>query len=224
MTILIAGGGIVGQSITKELSKKFNVIVVEKDVQLCEKIYSKYGAIAVNGDATNINVLKEAGIEKVEYALAVMSEDSQNLLFSLLCKNFGIKKIFVRMRDPEYLDAYKIAGATNIGSDVEMVSKKFTLDILNPEVRRVASLRNGRAEVSIVTMPDTSKFKDKTVQEIAKSNDFPKDCVIAGIFDISLDKFIVPRGQTAIHATNQVFLVGKRESITQAYKCLSKKR
>lgn len=222
MNILIAGGGIVGRNITKALSKDHNVIVIERDKELCEKIYSKYGAVAIQGDATNINILREVGIEKIDYALGVMRYDAENLLFSLLCKNFGLTNIFVRMRDPEYLDAYKIAGATNIGSAVDMMTKKFILDIQDPEIRRVASLRNGKAEVSIVTMPDNSSLKGATIAEIAKTKNFPDDCVIAGIFDVDKDQLIVPRGDTKIEVGNQIFLVGTRDSVEKAFKAISK--
>lgn len=223
MNILIAGGGIVGRNITKALSRDHNVIVIERDKELCEKIYSKYGAVAIQGDATNINIIREAGIDKIDYALGVMRYDSENLLFSLLCKNFGIKNIFVRMRDPEYKDAYEIAGATNIGSAVDMLTKKFILDIQNPDIRRVASLRNGKAEVSIVTLPEKSGMKGHAIKDIASHKDFPEDCVIAGIFDMEEDQFIVPRGNTSIQAGNQLFLVGTRASVAKAFKVLSKK-
>ncbi len=224
MNILIAGGGIVGRTITKELSKKYNVIVIERKVELCEKIYAKYGAITINGDATNINILRESGIENIEYALGVMSNDAENLLFSLLCKNFGVKNIFVRMRDPEYRDAYEIAGATNIGSAVDMMTKKFILDIQNPDIRKVASLRGGKAEVSIVKLPEKSIMIGKTIQYIATNNNFPEECIIAGIFDVEKDKFIVPRGSTILYESNQIFLVGARKNITKAYKVLSLKK
>lgn len=222
MNILIAGGGIVGRNITKALSKDHNVIVIEKSKELCEKIYSKYGAVAVHGDATNINVIKESGIEKVDYALGVMRYDAENLLFSLLCKNFGIEHIFVRMRDPEYRDAYEIAGATNIASAVDMMTKKFIMDIQNPDIRRVVSLRNGKAEVSIVTLPHGSAMANMAIKDVANHKDFPNDCIIAGLFDDDLDQYIVPRGNTVIKDGHQVFLVGTRNSITKAFKVLSK--
>lgn len=222
MYILIAGGGIVGKSITKALVKNHDVVVIDREYANCEKIASGYGAVAVQGDATNINTLKEAGIEKCDYALGVMGEDSQNLLFSLLCKNFGIKQIFVRMRDPEYRTAYKLAGATNIGHSVQMMVNKFVLDIENPEIRRVASLSNGKAEVSIITLPESSKANGKKIMELAQMKDFPKDVVIAGIFDVVSDAFVVPNGQTVIVADNQIFLVGSRQAIRGAYLFLVK--
>jgi len=222
MFILIAGGGIVGRNITKSLAKNHDVVVIDKDIKNCEKIASKYGAIAIHGDATNINTLKEAGIEKADYALGVMRYDAENLLFSLLAKNFKIKNIFVRMRDPEYKEAYEIAGATNIAHTVDMMTKKFIYDIENPEIRTVASLRNGRANISIITIPENSWIYGKTISEITKLRKFPEKIVVAGIFNQDIDKFIVPRGSTIVEKNSQIFLVGKKEDIKKAYEILIK--
>jgi len=223
MYILIAGGGVVGISITKILTKNHDVVVIEKDYDKCETISSRYGAIAVNGDATNLNTLKEAGVEKCDYALGVMREDSSNLLFALLCKNFGIDNIFVRMRDPDYRTAYKLAGATNIGHSVRMMVNKFVYDIENPEIRRVVSLSNGKAEVCIVTLKDDVKATGMQIMELSRGKGFPLDVVIAGIFDLENDEFIIPRGSTVIPPGSQIFLVGPSKAIERAYQFLLKK-
>lgn len=222
MYILIAGGGIVGQTILKGLMKKHDVVVVEKDYDLCEKIAAKYAVDVIQGDATNINILKEAGIEKCDYALAVMEKDSLNLLFSLLAKNFGIEHIYTRMRDPEYREAYQLAGATNIAHPVQMIAHKFILDIENPEIRRVASLSNGKAEVSIISLKKKTKAIGKTVQQLVKIKDFPKEIVIGGLFDVKKDELIIPRGDTVVQENMQIFLVGSNESIRAAYNVLMK--
>ncbi len=222
MFILIAGGGIVGRNIIKQLTKNHDVVVIDKDRAICEKIAAKLGAVAIQGDATNINTLKDAGIERCDYALGVMRYDAENMLFSLLAKNFGVKNIFVRMRDPEYRDAYEIAGATNIAHSVQMMVTKFVLDIENPEIRRVASLGGGKAEVSIVTLPDKADCVGMSISEIAKHPKFPDDVVIAGIFDVAGDAFVVPRGNTVIEHSQQIFLVGARESVRSAYHFLRK--
>ena len=222
MYIIVAGGGIVGRNITKALNKSHDIVVIDSNKAACEHIYTKYGAVSIHGSATNINVVKDAGIENCDYALAVMPKDEDNLLFTLLAKNFGVKHIFVRMRDPDYEDAYKLAGATNIGATVQMMVNKFVWDIDNPEIRRVASLRGGKAEVSIVTIPDHSKISGQTVSAIASSGQFPRDCLIAGIFDLEKDELIIPRGDTIIHSGNQVFLIANREDVSKAYEILRK--
>lgn len=223
MYILIAGGGTVGRRITRELSKSHDVVVIDLDFKICEKISTKYGAVAINGDATKIATLLDAGVEKCDYALGVMDNDSQNLLFSLLCKNFKVKDIFVRMKNPEYRTAYELAGATNIGHSVQMMVSKFVLDIENPAIRRVVSIGNGKAEVSIITLKEHSKVIGQTVADITKNKAFPDNVVIAGMFDLVKDEFIVPRGNTRFKVNNQIFLVGSQESILNAYKILIKK-
>jgi trk system potassium uptake protein TrkA len=217
MFIIIAGGGIVGKGITKILSQNHDVVVIEKDYENCEKISSKYGAVAVLGDATNFNTLKDAGIEKCDYAIAVLGEDASNLVFALLCNNFGVSNIFVRMRDPDYRTAYTLAGATNIGHSVEMMVNKFVLDIEKPEIQRVVSLSNGKAEVCLITLSDKSKTAGKQIMEVAKSKGFPQDIVIAGLFDLEKDVFIIPKGNTVIGSNNQIFLVGSAKAIEKAH-------
>lgn len=217
MYIIIAGGGIAGRGITKALSKTHDVVVIDNELENCEKISSKYGAVAILGDAANINTLKEAGIEKCDYALGVMPEDKNNLLFALLCKNFGIENIFVRMRDPEYKTAYELAGATNIGHSVQMIVDKFVLDIENPEIRLVASLSNGKAEICIITLNEHAKVTGQTIMQIAKSKGYPSDIVIAGVFDLKDDKFIIPKGNTIIPPVSQIFLVGSSKAIDRAH-------
>lgn len=216
MYIIIAGGGIVGRGITKALSKHHDVVVIERDYDNCEALSSKYGTVAIFGDATKLSTLRDAGIEKCDYALAVMKDDSSNLLFALLCKNFGVQNIFVRMRDPDYRTAYRLAGATNIGHTVEMMVSKFVLDIEKPEIRRVVSLGNGKAEVCIITLNEGTKSAGMQISDLAQKKGFPTDVVIAGVFDSENDEFFIPRGNTMIHPNNQIFLVGSASAIERA--------
>lgn len=222
MYIIIAGGGIVGQGITRLLSKKHDLVVIEEDYDACEKITSKYGAVAIQGDATNINTLLEAHVEKADVAIGVMGKDAPNLLFCLLCKNYHVDQIFARMRDPQYQDAFAMAGATNIGHSTQMMVEKFVFDIENSDMRRVASLRNGKAVVAIITLKDHDLCINMTIQEIVKMKHFPEEIVIAGIFDIEKDQLVIPRGSTTVYANNQLFLVGTDESIKKAHDLLVK--
>ena len=216
MYIIIAGGGIAGSNLTKNLVEKHDVIVIEKEQSTAEKIYSRYGAVTVLGNATKIDVLKEAGIEKCDIAIAVMRNDADNLSFSLLAKNFGVEKILVRMREPEYESAYKMAGATNIAATMELIVDKFITDIEEPDVRKVASLGDGKAEVSILTIPPESRISGMKISEIVDKENFPDGTVIAGIYDKKRDRFIVPRGNREVFAGNQVFLVASKEDMEKA--------
>ncbi|MFW5992368.1 MAG: potassium channel family protein, partial [Halanaerobiaceae bacterium] len=169
MYIIIAGGGVVGQNLTRELVKKHDVVVIDTDQRICERIYSNYGAVTINGNATRIETLQEAGMAKCDIALGVMRYDSDNLAFSLLANDAGVEKILVRMREPEYRSAYRLAGATNIGSTTAMLVNRFLIDIEQPDIRQVASIGDGEAEISIITIPRKAKHSGKTISEIVKN-------------------------------------------------------
>ena len=216
MYIIIAGGGIVGRNLVDLLVRDHDVVVIDKDQSICERIYAEYGALTINGNATRIETLKEAGIDRCDIALGVMRYDSDNLVFSLLANNYGIEKILVRMREPEYESAYRLAGVTTIGSATDMIVNDFYIDIEQPEIRKVASISDGKAEISIITIPKDSSITNKTISEIVQTTEFPDDCIIAGIFDQNNEELIIPRGNQKIMANNQVFLVASEENIRKA--------
>ncbi|HKL74663.1 MAG TPA: NAD-binding protein [Halanaerobiales bacterium] len=216
MYIIIAGGGIVGRNLTKMLVKDHDVVVIDQDKRICERLYSEYGVLTINGDATKIETLKEAGIDRCDIGVAAMRYDSDNLVFALMANNYGANKILTRMREPEYESAYELAGVTKIGSAIDIMVNEFYIEIEEPEIRRVASISNGKAEISIITIPEDSKIKGKTISDIVQNPSFPDDCIIAGIFDIKEDELIIPRGNQRIYAKNQVFLVASEDNIIQA--------
>ncbi|MBS3810904.1 MAG: NAD-binding protein [Halanaerobiales bacterium] len=224
MYIIIAGGGVVGSSITKKLIRDHDVVVIDEKQSVAEKVYAKYGAVSVVGNATNIDVLKDAGIKKAEVAIGVMDTDSNNLSFTLLAKNFGVKKILVRMRNPEYKNAYEMAGATNVGAVNEMLVDNFIIDIEEPSIRKVISIGEGNAEVSIVTLNGNFVRSGHTVSQIVNSEGFPTDCVIAGIFDQDSRKLRIPKGDTKIYKNDQIFLVATRENMEKAADFLLNKK
>lgn len=217
MYIIIAGGGVVGRTLVQQLvDKKHNIVLIDKDREVCESIYSSYGVLTICGSATRIDILQEAGINQGHVAVGVMREDADNLAFSLLARNFGVQQIMVRMRDPAYESAYKLAGASTIAGIIDLLVYRFVVDIEQPAIEKVVSLKEGRAEVSIVTLPARASCSGLTVSEIVSKEDFPKECVIAGIFDEEENMLIIPRGDQRIYGKNRIFLVASRKNIKRA--------
>ncbi len=63
MYILIAGGGFVGKGLARRLVEhKHDVVLIDRDADVCKDIYARHGAVTVTGNATDIDVLESAGI------------------------------------------------------------------------------------------------------------------------------------------------------------------
>ena len=213
MYIIIAGGGVSGRMLAENLQeRKHDVVVIETDKYLCERIYAELGVVTVNGSALDINTLKEAGIEKTDIVIGTTYEDEINLTFALLAKSFKVPRIMVRMRRPEYERVFEVAGATSISNVTELFIRHILMEIENPNVRIITPLERGKAELIMVKIPLDSAIAGITINDMVKSSDFPKDSVFAGILNEKSETITIPRGNHLINEGDKVFIVCQRDS------------
>jgi len=222
MKIVIAGGGIVGQKLAKALSRKNDVVLIDIERTVCETIAARYGVLVICGDATKLDTLIDAGVDSADITMGVMKKDAENLVFTLLSKNLGVEKIYVRMHHPEYREAYKMAGATNIGATVDLMVQKFISSINQPNIKRIAVLGKNKAELSIIKLPEKFKWEGKTVQEIVKNEEFPYQFIIAGVYDEEEDFFTVPNGNYILKGKLELFIVANVEDTKKLYNKFNK--
>ena len=219
MYIIIAGGGAIGKGLTKKLAnQKHEVVVIDQNSEVCEDIYARYGAITINGNSTDVETLEGAGIDRCDIAVATMKDDPDNLAFALLAKNYDVKQIIVKMNDEKYERIYKTVGVKNISRGTELLIDQILLSIESPELRTVISL--GNIEISVFIIPPRAVCVGETVAEVVNQKGFPRELVIACVYDDSVDSFSIPRGDTTLNAHDRVFLCGSRKNMEKAIKFL----
>ncbi len=221
MYIVIAGGGSLGSELVKKFVElKKEIVVIELDKESCDDLYATYGVETIHGSATNITVLKAAGIEKADAAIATMRNDADNLAFSVLAKSFAIPEIIVRMNKKSYLEAYKTVGVSKLLNVMDTLVAEIIRQVDKPEIQQVAVLGDGAVEIFIVRVPAQGKIVGKTISDIASSKRLPEESIIAGVYDEKENDFKVPRGNTKIQAENDLFVITKHELVEKTAKYL----
>ncbi len=221
MYVIIAGGGLVGKGLAERLvANKHDVIVIDKNQSVCEEIFATTGAIAVQGNASNLETLENAHIDKCEVAVATMREDADNLSFALLAKHFGVSQILVRMNNPKYEGIYKSIGVKKIARSTDLLIDQLFVSIETPELRKVIQL--GNLEICIVDLPKNSIFHGKKIVDVVNYSGFPQTINVTAVFIDGDQKFIVPRGNTIIHELDRLFLCGSHADLKKAAKILQK--
>jgi trk system potassium uptake protein TrkA len=214
MYVIIAGGGIAGSAIATSLvQRKHDVVVVEQDRERCEHVYARIGAVMVNGSATDINTLKEAGIAKADVAIAALYRDSDNLTFTIMARSFNVPRIMVKMRDPAYLEAYKIAGATSICNQIELFRNNIMMELRNPNIRVITRLEDRNAQLIMIRFPASADSEGTRIIDLVKRDAFTKDCVFAGILRESEDQIVLPRGSDLVYPGDKLFLVANENRL-----------
>src|SRR5687768_1734310 len=108
MRILITGAGRGGLSLAVHLQQAGHAVtIVERDLVITRRASEQYGLVALVGDATDADVLRQASPERADAVLAMLHRDADNLAVAMLARALGARRVMVRMRDPEYRGVYE---------------------------------------------------------------------------------------------------------------------
>jgi len=217
MRIVIAGAGLAGRRLIAGLTaNRHDVIVIDLNRDICELVSSKLGVVAICGNATDITVLEEAEVGKVDVAVALLRQSADNLAFSLLARGAGVKRIIARMRNPKYREAYEQAGVTSIIDVTGLFLDQLLLEIEHSQIHQLATFSSGKGVIVSLKVPTPSRALGKTIPEIAADRRFPKECVIASLIRAEGNQLVMPTGLERLLAEDQLVLCGTVKAIAEA--------
>lgn len=132
MESVIIGGGKIGYNLLKTLRKKnYQVMLVEREHDICLKIVDELDAEVICGDGTDLDVLRDAGIEDAEIVAAVTGTDEENLVICQIAKvSFHIQKTIARINNPKNIAMFKALGVERIVCSTQVIAGmiKYELD------------------------------------------------------------------------------------------------
>lgn len=116
MKVIIVGGGKVGYYLLKMLKdKRYEITLIEKSRKICNKIAEDFNIAIICGDGTDLDVLKDAGIEDAEVVAAVTGKDEENLVICQITKNtFSVNKTIARINNPKNRLIFKTRGCCKL--------------------------------------------------------------------------------------------------------------
>ena len=103
MKVAIAGAGVVGTAIARDLhANGHEVLLIEKDRAVVGSLQPTLDVTWVVADACEMSSLDAAGMSEVDVAVAVTGDDEDNLVISLLAKQeFAVPRVIARVNTPE---------------------------------------------------------------------------------------------------------------------------
>ena len=112
MNVLIMGCGRVGAQLASLLDAEgHKVTVLDIDAHSFRRLVPTFGGIALVGDGTGEDELREAGIEEADAFVAVTQGDNRNVMAAQIAKHiFDIQKVVCRIYDPLRKEIYESMG------------------------------------------------------------------------------------------------------------------
>jgi trk system potassium uptake protein TrkA len=203
MRVAIAGAGAVGRSIAAELiDGRHQVMLIEREIDQFEPPIVEQ-ADWVLGDACEVSVLEEAGIERCDVVIAATGDDKVNLVVSLLAKTeFAVRRVVARVNNPanEWLfnDAWGVDVAV---STPRMLAAMVEEAVSVGDLVRLMTFRQSQANLVEITLPEETPLAGKAVSEL----DLPRDAALVTI--LRGDRVIVPTPEDPLEAGDELLFV-----------------
>jgi trk system potassium uptake protein TrkA len=115
-TIIIVGCGRLGSILANRLSHLgSSVVVIDRDEAALDKLSSGFSGFGIVGDAAELEVLRQAKIDKADCLLATTSHDNLNIMVAQVARTvFGVPKVLARLFDPSREAMYRQVGIETI--------------------------------------------------------------------------------------------------------------
>ena len=205
MYLIVVGLGGIGKSLAGIAAEAgHNVVVIDKKEGKCDAILEEHDLLAITGNATDKDVLDEAGITRADVLVATTGDDAQNLLICWLAKKYNVRTIVSIVNRVEHTELFREIGVRVSENPDEIVARSLYLWSENPEAQLLASIEGG--SIFEIMVSENSNGVKKSVRDAAG----PKDMLYIAISRAG--KLIIPSGDTIFLPGDVVAVFTKKES------------
>lgn len=208
MFVLIAGGGrTAAQLATLLLVQNHQVHVIEPRREVLSHLHRELPTEAVyEGDATDPEVLEQAGIRSADVLAACTADDAENLVLCFLARSrYRVPRIIAQINNPRnawlFDQKFHVDVALN---QSEILARLIEEEMSLGDMMTLLKLRRGQFSVVEEKIPAGAKALGVAIQDL----DLPEGCIIAAV--IRHGKMMMPHGATILEEGDEVLAITDR--------------
>ena len=222
MNILVAGGGLVGETLTQLLAAgEYNVTLIDTDTAMLEELKSRYDLMTLQGNCASMATLREAGVEQADLLIATTGSDELNLLCCTTARalNKNIHTI-ARIRNPEYTEqAYSMRDAFGLSlvfNPELQAAVEIDRLLKYPAFLKRDSFAKGRVEIVELKIDKDSPLCNVSMIDMYKI----VKCRVLVCTILRGEEVITPTGQTVLMKDDRIFVTASTSDLSALLKNL----
>ena len=197
--VLIMGGSRIAVRFASLAESKFKIKIIDNDKDVCMRLPEQGpDCEIIHGDARDIDILSDEGIEDMDAFIALSDSSETNILACLTAKEFHVGKTIAEVEDIQFISE---AEGLNIGTIITkklLASSKIFQMMLDADASSSKCHALADAEVAEIEVKPNSKITKGPV----KSLNLTREMTIAGL--IRNGKGMLVSGDTVIQAGDHV--------------------
>ncbi len=211
MKAVIVGGGKIGYNLLKTLSEKdYEVVLIEKDPMICQIIAQEATEEIICGDGSDIDVLKDAGIESAHVVAAVTGADENNLVVCEIAKRaFDITRTIARVNNPKNVEMFKALGVDRTVCSTQVIAQLIDYELDQDNFKIIQTFERGSMILVEVEIKKEMPWCENYLKDIV----VPDECVVTSI--LRQDSAIYPRGNTRILEGDRLMVITNTKGLEE---------
>jgi len=221
---IVCGLGRVGEKVVEELAKEnVEFVLIEADSKVAEDYRSK-GYFCLVGDATDEEILLQAGIMNAKGLISALGRDSDNILVVITAKTLN-SNLFIVSRANTDTTVSKLlrVGANRAISPYQISAFRMATFALHPGVAdfvdNILDLENSEVEISDMTVSSNSILIGQPLEKYLANR---KSGVSVLIINRADGRSIInPLANTEIKSGDRLILMGTRNNLMEVDKLIN---
>lgn len=222
MNIIIAGDGEVGFYLAKSLTDlNHNITVVDPNSELLKRLESENDLLTIVGSSMSPQVLADANVGDCDLFLAVLHDESVNLMSCVLAKKLKAKKTVARITNaellaPKHRDMFRDLGVDEMVCPERIAAKEITNLLNNSVATEFFDFSGGLLTMYLIRLEPDSPVVQHSVQELTQLYTKLEARIVAILRN---GMTVIPHADTILQQGDLVYIISRPnqvESIKQA--------
>ena len=216
MNMIIAGNGMVGETLTRLLcAEGHDVTLVDCDSAVLERSMETFDVMGVCGNCASMETMLQAGVRDAELLIAVTNSDEVNLLCCTVSHGLNPDlHAIARIRNPEYaeqaLKLQHIFGLSLVINPDRQAALEIERLLQYPGFLKRDSFAKGRTEIVELRVDAESKLRNVALIDMYNI----VKCKVLVCAVLRDGQCITPRGDFVLKEGDRIFVTAPIENLT----------
>lgn len=211
MYLIIVGAGKIGRNLIEMATGEGNdVVVIEEDEEVANEISSEFDCLVLNADATESNLLEEAGVDRADAVISTTNIDAVNTMVMLLAREYDVPSLVSVVHDPVHIPIFENIGVNIIENPQRLIADYLYHSVRYPGVQDFMELSEDSEFIEIEPQ-DGAPVTRRPLSDIRRTGILPEDVLVAAIERNS--DVLTPKGDTVMLSGDLVTVLVNDEEL-----------
>lgn len=208
--IMIIGGSGIAYETALLLEKEYQVTLVAKEKDTCKIMAESLDkSLIINGDPSNVDLLREEGLDDMDAFIALTPNSETNIITSLTAKNHGVYKTIAQVENSTYTHISQDIGVDTLINKKLIAANNIFRFVRKGNIEAIGSLHGVDAELIEFIISKNNRMTKHPMRDLH----FPKQALVGGV--IRGEETLLPDGDFQFQLNDKVIVFALPEAINK---------